>query len=78
MSPEDRSTELLVAVDGDLSVSLFDSSSRSLDRGCGNASFLHVTLAFPDSVFPLAVVPAHPHHEEQTSRAIGMARWAQG
>lgn len=58
----------------DLSSSPSDSSSRSLDCGCGNASFLCVTPAFPDSLFSLTVAPAHPHYEEQTSGALGMAR----
>lgn len=51
----------------DLSSSLPDSVFQEPWLCCLNASFLHFTLAVPDSVFPLAVAPAHSHCEEQTS-----------
>lgn len=55
------------------------SSSRSLDRGCLNASFLHVTLAFANSFLWLGPQPDHtarnrPRAVERGSMGPGESR----
>lgn len=77
MAPEDSSTGQRVAVDW---TSVLHSLLRlpgALTVAVGMPPFSVSLLLFP-TLFSLAVAPAHPDYEEQTSGAIGMARWAQG